>query len=47
MYIGIILGLYWDDGKENGNYRVQALDRGFEVEVFVGSRFLAFGLSRW
>ena len=19
-YIGIILGLYWDNGKENGNY---------------------------
>ena len=20
-YIGDILGIYWDDGKENGNYR--------------------------
>ena len=20
-YIGAILGLYWDNGKENGNYR--------------------------
>ena len=19
-YIGVILGLYWDNGKENGNY---------------------------
>ena len=21
VYIGVILGLYWDNGKENGNYR--------------------------
>ena len=20
QYIGVILGLYWDNGKENGNY---------------------------
>ena len=25
-YIGVILGLYWDNGKENGNYKIQLLN---------------------
>ena len=27
-YIGVILGLYWDNGKENGNY-YNGLYRGY------------------
>ena len=26
-YIGVILGLYWDNGKENGNYYVSGTVR--------------------
>ena len=29
--LGVIMGLYWDNGKENGNYNLRFRDLGFWV----------------
>ena len=37
MYIGItgkILGLYWDNGKEKGNYRDHRLDNLHSLSLY-------------
>ena len=34
VYIGVILGLYWDNGKENGNY-YNGLYRDYKVYIGV------------
>ena len=34
LYLGIILGLYWGNGKENGNYHFRGLGlRGLGLRV--------------
>ena len=33
--LGILLGLYWDDGKENGNYYIIHSDPGLENQTLL------------
>ena len=44
--IRVILGLYWDNGKQNGNYyfgfRVEGLGCGLEIGELKGSELEAF-----
>ena len=43
QYIGIIgsiLGLYWDNGEENGNYYIIVGSRGLNNYQYYGSIFL-------
>ena len=34
--LGHILGLYWDNGKENGNYRDYSVYIGVSIRVTLG-----------
>ena len=43
-YIGVLLGLYWDNGKENGNYYNKW---GYGVLRSFGPLGLGFPRPRW
>ena len=47
MPIGVILGIYWDNGKENGNYYLGFMGLGSRVSGLEVWEFGSLGVWGW